>query len=385
MFTINVPGFLSSLMDMWTKGHHSRVALYSKKIAGSICPHLINQTVLAASVHDIGKIAIPEKILLKPVSLTRSEMELVRLHPQFGALILQRNIVGMIDEEVISAVMHHHERWDGLGYPHGLRGRDIPLMARILAVADAFDAMTSFRPYRTSLSMQEALVEISKHSGVQFDPEITDVFLHIMRGGEKTAGGGKFYDFTNMGGVAGIMIDLFEQIKSFAAERKVKEIFAVMAETEEPAIREEAYVQAVRLGGPEVVECFIALLSSPEAYLRNLAVEALQELGTGYISRLEELLYDPDPDLRILGFNIFAGIRNEEAAKPVRRFLERLISGEVEVQENVAAAAIEFLVGLGSPDDAELLDRVAVAVAGRGDYPYLCCILKLLRKNLCPA
>ena len=385
MLTMNVSGFLSGLMDMWTKGHHSRVALYSKKIAYAFCPHLINKTALAASLHDIGKIAIPEKILLKPVSLTRNEMELVRLHPQFGALILQRNIVGTIDEELISIVLHHHERWDGLGYPHGLKGEDIPLMARILAVADAFDAMTSFRPYRTSLSMQEALVEISKHSGAQFDPEIADVFLRIMRAEAKTAGGGKHCHFTTGEGSPGIMFDQFEQIKVLAAEKKVKEIFGIMAETKEPAIREEAYVRAVRLGGPEVVECFITLLSSPEAYLRNLAVEALQELGAGYMGRLEELLYDPDADLRILGFNIFAGINDEEAVKPVRRFLEGLVSGEVEVQENVAAAAIECLGGLGSPDDAELLDRVAGNVADRGDHPYLRYILKLVRKNLCPA
>lgn len=373
MDKFNALGFLSGLMDLGLRGHHSRVSLYSKKIAAVLCPGLINEAAFAASVHDMGKIGIPDKILLKPGPLTRSELEFVRLHPLIGTQILQKSIDGEVNREIIAAVLHHHERWDGRGYPYGLKEKDIPFMSRILAVADAFDAMTSFRPYRTSLSMQEALAELRKQAGSQFDPEVVVVFLEVMNGSR---------DFTEKVRVTGTMADVFEQVKKLAREKNIKGIFALLAETEEPAVREEVFVQAVRLGGPEVVERFISLLSSPEAHLRNLAVEALQELGAVYIDRLEKLLYSPDPDLKILCFNILAGVRSEAAAGPVRRFLERLVSsGEVE-QQNVLAAALECLGGLGEPEDAGLLERVAGTVDRWGDYPYLRYALEQVKKNL---
>jgi len=383
MDKLNALGFLSGQMDLGLKGHHSRVTLYSKKIAGVLCPGLINEVTFAATVHDIGKIAIPDKILLKPGSLTRIELELVRLHPLIGAQILQRSAIEKIDREIITAVLHHHEHWNGRGYPYGLKEKDIPLISRILAVADAFDAMTSFRPYRTSLSMQEALEELQKQSGLQFDQEIADVFLRIMQSGGKTAGDIKRYKCAKEGDASGKMDEVFELIKSYAANGNMKKIFDLLVETQEPAVREAALVQAIHLGSQEVVERFISLLSSPEAHLRNLAAEALQELGAGYMGRLENLLYDPDPDLRILCFNILAGVRSETAAGPVRRFLERLVtSGKLE-QQNVMAAALECLGGLGGPEDAGLLEKVAVTVDRWGDYPYLRYALEQVRKNLC--
>jgi len=139
MSGVNVPGFLYNLMDLGLRGHHSRVALYSGKIAGVLCPDLMNEVAFASSVHDLGKICIPDSILLKPVSLNKREVELIRLHPLFGVQILKRSAAGKNGREVNEAVMHHHERWDGLGYPDGLKGRDIPFVARVLAVADAFD------------------------------------------------------------------------------------------------------------------------------------------------------------------------------------------------------------------------------------------------------
>ncbi|MCL6635791.1 MAG: HD domain-containing protein [Peptococcaceae bacterium] len=349
------------------------MALYSEKIAGVLCPDLMNKVVFAASIHDLGKICIPDNILLKPASLNKREIWLIRLHPLFGVQILKRSIAGQAGREVSEAVMHHHERWDGLGYPNGLKGKGIPFVARVLAVADAFDAMTSFRPYRVSLGMQEAFEELQRHSGTQFDPEVVFTFLEVMR---------ESRDHMERMRVTGAMTDVFEQVKKFVREKNIKEIFALLAETEEPAVREEALVQAVRLGGPEVVESFISLLSSPEAHLRNLAVEALQELGAGYIDRLEKLLYDPDPDLKILCFNVLAGVRSEAAAGPVRRFLERLAAGEVEIQQNVVAAAVECLGGLGGQDDAELLDKVAGTIARYGVYPYLRYVIELVRKSL---
>ncbi|MFZ5592024.1 MAG: HEAT repeat domain-containing protein [Bacillota bacterium] len=178
------------------------------------------------------------------------------------------------------------------------------------------------------------------------------------------------------------MDDIFERINRYAADGDLKTIFELLVKTQEPAVREAAFVQAVRLGAPEVVENFISLLSSPEAHLRNLAVEALQELGVMYMDRLEQLLHNSDPDLKILCFNILAGIRSEAAVGLVRRFLERLISsGEVENQ-NVLAAALECLGVLGGPEDVDLLDRVAGTIAKFGDYPYLRYVLELVRKSL---
>jgi|GEM_PF-6881080 len=380
MDKLNALGFLSGLIDLGLRGHHSRVTLYSKEIAEALCPGFIKEVTFAASIHDMGKIGIPDEILLKPAPLTRSEMELVRLHPLIGAQILKRSINGEENRDVVTAVMHHHERWDGRGYPNGLKGEKIPFIARILAVADAFDAMTSFRPYRTSLSMQEALEELQKLAGSQFDPEIADAFLQIMQDRDKTISGDVPYKFTKEGSVPEKMDEIFERIKRYAADGNMKEIFALLEESREPAVREAALVQAIQLGSREVVERFISLLSSPEAHLRNLAAEALQELGAGYIDRLENLLYDPDPDLRILCFNILAGVRSETAAGPVRRFLERLVtSGKLE-QQNVMAAALECLGGL---EDAGLLVKVAVTVDTWGDYPYLRYALEQVRKNLC--
>jgi len=194
-----LPGFLYSLMDLGLREHHSRVALYSEIIISTFCPDLLDEVVFAASVHDLGKICIPDSILLKPVSLDKQEIELIRMHPLFGVQILKRSIVGEASREVLTAVKHHHERWDGLGYPCGLKGKDIPFAARVLAVADVFDAMTSFRPYRTSLSMQEALEELQRNSGKQFDPEVVAAFLEMMKASKEypesihTRGGGEMH------------------------------------------------------------------------------------------------------------------------------------------------------------------------------------------------
>ncbi|MFZ5650227.1 MAG: HD domain-containing phosphohydrolase [Bacillota bacterium] len=378
----NLLNYLSNLMDLGLSGHHSRVTLYSKQIASVICPDLINEVILAASIHDIGKIGIPDEILLKPGPLARNEWELVRLHPLIGAQILQRSINDKINREIIAAVMHHHERWDGLGYPCGLKGKDIPFLSRILAVADSFDAMTSFRPYKTSLGREEALKELQKHSGSQFDPEMADVFLRIMQGGDKNAGDNEPHRCAKEGGVSGKMDEVFERIKRYAASGNLKEIFALLAGAQDPAVREAAYVQVIRLKSPEVVENFISLLSSSEAHLRNLAVEGLQELGAGYIDHLEKLLCDPDPDLKILCFNILAGVKSEAAADPVRRFLERVAATGEKEQENVLAAALECMGELGGPGDAALLDKVAALIERGGGHPYLIYTMKQAKVKL---
>ena len=137
----------------------------------------IDLIALAGLLHDIGKIGIPESILDKPGKLTKEEYEIVKRHPEIGAEILSsiRQF-----EEVVPAIRHHHERYDGRGYPDGLKGEEIPVMARIIAVADAFDAMLSKRPYRDALSLNSAVKELQRNKGSQFDPQIVDILLNII-------------------------------------------------------------------------------------------------------------------------------------------------------------------------------------------------------------
>jgi putative nucleotidyltransferase with HDIG domain len=130
---------------------------------------------LAAWMHDVGKIGVPDTILTKPAALTSTEMVLIRAHPVTGS-----EIVGQIPElrAVATAIRHHHERFDGRGYPDGLAGNAIPLSSRIIAVADAFEAMTANRSYRRGMQVERAVAELEKHRGAQFDPLLTDVFVH---------------------------------------------------------------------------------------------------------------------------------------------------------------------------------------------------------------
>jgi putative two-component system response regulator len=171
--------------DVYTSGHSQRVTEISVAVAGhlGLSKEDIEKIRLAGLVHDIGKIGVRESVLNKPVSLSDEEFEHVRLHSQTGERIL-KPIVG--DEEILKAVRHHHERYDGTGYPDGLKGEQIPLLARIIAVADTFDAMTSERPYRKALTGEAACAEIERCRGSQFDPEVADAFLEIQRVATKT-------------------------------------------------------------------------------------------------------------------------------------------------------------------------------------------------------
>ena len=128
----------------------------------------------AAILHDIGKIMVPPEILNKPGRLTEDEFEIIRKHPETGYQILKS-----VDEysSFATDVLHHHERMDGKGYPEGLTGNDIPLVARIISVADAYEAMTASRPYQTPRSKDSAVEELLRCSGSQFDPEIVDLFV----------------------------------------------------------------------------------------------------------------------------------------------------------------------------------------------------------------
>jgi putative nucleotidyltransferase with HDIG domain len=169
--------------DPFARGHSSRVALLAYGLArrlgfdrGSLA-----RLRLGGILHDVGKLVIPKSILLKPGPLTEPELARMRRHPTAGARMLRALGAG---EEALTCVLYHHERWDGLGYPSGRVRDEIPLEARILAVADAFDAMTSPRPYREARPAQEALEELERCAGSQFDPFLVDKFVDTCTEGD---------------------------------------------------------------------------------------------------------------------------------------------------------------------------------------------------------
>ncbi len=164
--------------DAYTCGHSERVALLSRHLATQLglSDAAADRIYLSGLLHDVGKIGVPEAVLQKPGKLTRDEFEQVRKHPEIGVRIL---IEIKRIEDIIPGVLHHHERYDGHGYPGRLSGKDIPLMGRIICLADCFDAMTSDRPYCKALSSEAALGEIRRCAGTQFDPELAETFLKL--------------------------------------------------------------------------------------------------------------------------------------------------------------------------------------------------------------
>ena len=164
--------------DPYLKGHSARVSLYSGELATvmGVAPADVVMMSRAGMLHDLGKLVIMDNILRKPRQLTEEEFELIRTHPVVGDKILKP--LKFLSCEA-KAVRHHHERYDGKGYPDGLKGDDIPLIARVVTVADAFDAMTSDRPYRGKRPLAAALEEIGRGAGTQFDPTAADAFLTI--------------------------------------------------------------------------------------------------------------------------------------------------------------------------------------------------------------
>jgi len=165
--------------DHYTYGHSKKVSQYAVVLSEALgLPQDRITTIRAAGLlHDIGKIAVPDSILNKAEALTGKEWKPVKAHPELGVEIL-RHVIDLVN--CLPAILHHHEHYDGQGYPSGLKGENIPLEARILAIADAYDAITSMRPYRKQLSPQQALNELKRCVGTQFDPELVDTFYKIM-------------------------------------------------------------------------------------------------------------------------------------------------------------------------------------------------------------
>ncbi len=164
--------------DPYTCGHSERVATVAAALgrAAGLPDHAVERIRIAGLVHDIGKIGIPESVLRKPGRLTDAEFDLMKQHPRIGYNIL-RDIPQLAD--VLPGVLHHHERYDGRGYPSGLEAERIPLLARIIALADAFDAMSSTRTYRASMTRADVLREIESNAGRQFDPALAEAFLTL--------------------------------------------------------------------------------------------------------------------------------------------------------------------------------------------------------------
>ena len=164
--------------DPYTRGHSARVTALAEAVARWIgwSDEQLRSLQVGGPLHDIGKLSVATRILRKPGPLTAEERYEIEAHPEAGARLI---------EPIESArcalpyVLYHHERWDGAGYPRGLAGSAIPLEARLLAIADAFDAMTSQRPYRRALDDAHALTEVDRCAGAQFDPEVARAFLEV--------------------------------------------------------------------------------------------------------------------------------------------------------------------------------------------------------------
>jgi response regulator RpfG family c-di-GMP phosphodiesterase len=165
--------------DQYTKGHSIRVTrlvdLHLRKLG--INSDLMSDIILASQLHDTGKMGISDKILNKPGGLSTDEQHIMRTHPEVGYHILKP----ILPDECLKGILHHHERWDGEGYPMNLSGKSIPIAARIITIADAYDAMITDRKYRPAVAVDDALQEIENRTGTQFDPDLVPPFLDIIR------------------------------------------------------------------------------------------------------------------------------------------------------------------------------------------------------------
>jgi putative nucleotidyltransferase with HDIG domain len=166
--------------DSYTLEHSERVVSLAEQIGRNLGldDHQMDILSLAAGFHDVGKIGIADQILLKPGKLSGEEYQDIKKHPIIGANML-RSLANPILDEVALCVLHHHEQWDGKGYPDGLQGKEIPTISRIIAVVDAYDAMTTTRSYRSEIEIQQAVEIIRQESGKQFCPDAVKALLEL--------------------------------------------------------------------------------------------------------------------------------------------------------------------------------------------------------------
>jgi diguanylate cyclase (GGDEF)-like protein/putative nucleotidyltransferase with HDIG domain len=173
--------------DRYTYSHTMRVVMYCQLLGDKLGISDQDKKTLkfGAYLHDIGKIEIPKEVLNKRMKLTDSEWNTIKQHPANGTEII-KSVHSL--ENIIPLILYHHERYDGSGYPHNLKGENIPFLARVLTVADSFDAMTSNRPYNTSKTIDESIVELERCKGIQFDPLIVDAFIEVLKSNEAQLG-----------------------------------------------------------------------------------------------------------------------------------------------------------------------------------------------------
>jgi len=165
--------------DPYIYGHSRKVNTYAVALAEAIglSPDQVDNVSTAALLHDIGKIGIPDKVLNKKEKLNEKDWKAIKTHPKLGATIIT-NVPHLAP--CVNIVLYHHERWDGGGYPKGLKGEQIPIEARIIAIAESFEAMTSSLPYRPALPLEETIKELRKGARLQFDPKLVDAFIRIV-------------------------------------------------------------------------------------------------------------------------------------------------------------------------------------------------------------
>jgi putative nucleotidyltransferase with HDIG domain len=172
-----VVGLLAASQEGWQEGHIRRMMARAEElaVAAGLCPEQVRAVRWGAALHDIGKARVPQAILQKPGPLDAQEYGEIRQHPDWGVELLAS--LPSLPPQTLAAVQHHHERWDGGGYPAGLRRRRIPLSARIVGLADVYDALTSARPYKPAWSAQGAARYLLNEAGGQFDPGLTRLFV----------------------------------------------------------------------------------------------------------------------------------------------------------------------------------------------------------------
>jgi diguanylate cyclase (GGDEF)-like protein/PAS domain S-box-containing protein len=182
IYTVAAIGAAAEIKDRYIRGHQQRASRWAAALAEEmgLPPQQVRNIRIAGLLHDLGKVSISEQILNKPGKLTEEEFAKIKEHPSLGAMMIMSEVESL--QRLVPIVRHHHERFDGRGYPDGLAGQEIPLEARIMSVVDVFDAMTHDRAYRKALSREETIAELERGAGTQFDPAVVKAFLALVKG-----------------------------------------------------------------------------------------------------------------------------------------------------------------------------------------------------------